>query len=614
MAKKLLATVAGIFLMALLLKGQDPIFTAAAPSVMTSGEQFQYVVEGSSRGEVKLGETSDFQWLGGPYSSYSSQQQLINGKLSRRTIASYTYVFRALKEGSFTFPAATIKVGRKSYTTNAVEIVVNSVASASQGNVPAGASGNAGDDAAVGSTGGSEPVYLRVIPSKKEVFVGEQFVTGLKIFTRVNTRPGSGSGDMPYEGFYKTQLDPDASAQQIEIGGEAYVSQVLQRHILIPQKSGRITIPPFESEWMLQQRVQRQGGRSAFDSFFDDPFFNGVQEVPVTLATLPVEILVKPMPTGAPAGFTGAVGNFTMKAELSAPEVEVNEALSLKITLRGTGNLPLLGEPEVNLPPDHDIYDATRSLKTSLLGNKISGSVTFEYPVIARHAGRYRIAPIQFAWFDPQAGSYRTATTEEFSFTVKKGEQEGVTGTVYMPGVSQESVRDLGIDIRDISREPQLFSPLSFSLFGTWWYRWMYPVLLLLALLLLVLIRLVARRNADLTLVRNRKAGKEARTRLKKADRFRKSESSDSFYEEIGKAIWGYLSHKMNIETSNLSRDMIIGEMTRREVQEETRDEILRILEESEFSRFAPSSEKIDMNKLYEDAASLIRKLENSLK
>jgi hypothetical protein len=444
--------------------------------------------------------------------------------------------------------------------------------------------------------------------------LGEQFVSGLKVYTRVNTRPASSSRDIPYEGFFKNSVDPDETAQQQEVGGQPYVTQVIQRHILIPQKSGKLMIPSYESEWMVQQRVERQGGRSAFDNFFDDPFFNGYQDVPVKLSTLPVSILVKPLPSGAPGGFTGAVGQFTMSASLSASEMEVNEALSLKITISGTGNLPLLGEPEVNLPPDHDLYDVSRSLKSSTSGNQITGSVTFEYPIVARHAGRYRIAPVQFAWFDPKTATYRTATTGEFSFTVLKGENEETTGSVYAPGVAHESVKNLGTDIRDITRKPPLFTAVAASIFGTGWYRWLYPVAIFVTLVLVILIRMVARRNADLSLVRNRKAGRAARSRLKKADRLRRAGDADRFYEEIGKAIWGYLSNKMNIETSELSREVVIEQLDQQEVPEEERIELLRILEDSEFSRFAPTSERTDMNLLYRDAAKLIRKLENSLK
>lgn len=613
MGKKILISLAGLLAFSILLNAQNE-FTASAPPVVNLGEQFHYVVEGSERGEVKLPPMDDFQLLGGPYSSFSSHSQWINGKMTQKTLVSYTFVFMARSEGTFVIPATTVKVGRKEYSSNEVELVVNAAGS---GTAPGAAGGSRQDGSQDGSALGSsedEPVFLRVIPSKRDVYVGEQFVSGLKVHTRVNTRPGSAASDLPYEGFYKLSLDPDATAQQQEIDGQVYVSQVIQRHILIPQKTGDVVIAPHESDWMIQQRVQRQRSNNPIDNFFDDPFFNSYQDVPVTLATLPVTIHVKPLPAGAPVGFTGAVGDFQMNAELSSSEIAVNEALSLKITISGTGNIPLLGEPEVNLPPDHDLYDVSRELHTSTSGNRISGSVTFEYPIVARYAGRFRIAPVQFAWFNPGTGSYHTALTEELNFTVLKGENDAAAGRVYAPGVLGESVRDLGTDIRDISRTAPEFTVLKRSLYGSRWYRIFYPIALLLALVLILLISVLARRNADLTLVRNRKAGKSARNRLKKADRLKKSGDSEKFYEEIGKAIWGYLSHKLNIETSGLSSEVILEELEKKGVGEDLQSGLIRILESSEFSRFAPSHEKSDMNSLYSDAAQLIRNLENVLK
>ena len=620
MKVKLLASALFLILFGTLLSGQDETFTASAPSSVKVGDQFQYVIEGSGRGTITLPPLNYFQLLAGPFSSYSSHSQWVNGKMTKETVATYTYVLRATKEGTNTIRPAAIKVGRKEYQTNEVEIVVN--AGTTRDPNPGAANPNNGNsnqsatpqDSQSADASANDPVFLRVTPSKRAVYVGEQFVSGLKVDTRINTRPASSSKDIPYEGFFKKSLDPDGTAQRQNISGQQYVTQVIQRHILIPQKTGDIIIPAYESEWMVQQRVQRRSSNSPFDSFFDDPFFSGVQDVPTKLATRPVSIKVKPLPSGAPEGFSGAVGDFSMNATLSAEEIEVNEALSLKIIIKGSGNLPLLGEPKVNLPPDHDLYDETRSLNTSTSGNRISGTVTFEYPIVARHAGRFRIAPVQFAWFDPKNEEYHTATTEEFTFTVLKGDSDESQPSVYIPGVMQENVADLGTDIRDISRSSQQFTPLASSLLAAHWYRWTYPMIFLLGIIILILFRLVARRNADLTLVRNRQANKMARARLKKADRLRKSEEAGKFYEEIGKAIWGYLSDKLNIETSKLSREVVVKQLQRQDISESLKDELLRILDDSEFSRFAPSSEKSDINQLYGDAVSLIRNLENSLK
>ncbi len=606
-----------IWIFALLLSGvalsaQDETYKATAPATVRAGEQFQYVVEGSKQGDVMLPEMDGFQLMAGPFSSYSSHSQWVNGKMTMETVVTYTHIFRANQAGTFTILPAIVRVGRKEYKTNQLKITVTGSASqqSSQGGNSQGASSNGSAGSA--DSNGSDPVFLRVLPSKKDVYVGEQLVSALRVYTRVNTRPAGGTKDIPYEGFYKKSLDPDASATRQDINGEQYVTQVIQRHILIPQKTGKLVIEPFESEWMVQQRVQRKSN-SVFDSFFDDPFFSGVQDVPAKLATRPVTINVKPLPPGAPAGFTGGVGNFTMTAELSEDEVEVNEALSLKITIRGTGNLPLLGKPEVNLPPDHDLYDVSHSMNISVSGNQIGGSVTYEYPIVARHAGRFRIAPVQFSWFDHGSGKYRSSTSSEFNFTVLKGDAEDGSGSVYIPGIMQESVEDLGTDIRDITRTLPVLTPVAYSLMDQRWYKMVYLIALLGFIMVILYIRAVSRRNADLRIVKNRKASRSALNRFKLADKYRKSGDEDRFYEEVGKAIWGYMADKLDIETSGLSREGISAELASRNVSPEVMEEFSRIIDESEFSRFAPSSQKSGTEQLYRDAMILVRNLENSL-
>ncbi len=602
---------------------QNDGFTATAPATVNVGEQFQYKVEGSERGEVMLPPLAGFQLLAGPFSSYSSTSQWINGKMTMQTLVTYTYVFRATRAGSYTIAPSTITVGRKEMKTNEVNLEVIPEGETSrgkgQGNAAQGGQaqpeGGQSQEQAEGRVSDEEPpVFLRVIPSRREVYVGEQFVSGLKVFTRVNTRPAGASADLAYEGFYKKSVDADATAQRQDINGQQYVTQVIQRHILIPQKSGEITIAPYQSEWMVPQRVQRRTPGNVFDDFFNDPFFDSFQDRQVSLSTLPVTIRVKPLPGGAPEGYGGAVGSFTMTAELSKDEVSENEALSLRVTISGSGNLPLLEEPEVNLPPDHDLYETSRSLNISTSGNRLRGSVTFEYPIVARHAGRFRIPPVNFAWFDPDAGTYRTVTTSEFNFSVLKGEPVESTGPVFIPGVMQENVENIGTDIRDISRDSQEFSPLSYALMGQRIYRWAYAAIAFLALLAIVSLRLVARKNADLTLVKNRRASRMAHSRLKKADRFRRTGEQDEFYEEVGKTIWGYLSDKLSIETSNLSRDAVLDMLQQRGMGEQVRDDFLRILDNSEFSRFAPTSEKSEVNQLFNEASELIKNLENNLK
>jgi len=606
------------------LQGQDPSFTASAPATVQAGQQFQYTIEGNEQGNVQLPATENFDLLAGPFTSFSSSTQWVNGKMTARNTASYTYILRGNTPGEFTIPPAKITVKKEDYSTNAVQVNVtgtgNPSSSASQG----GQGGQGGQttqgqaDAAsqTGNTG--QPVFLRVLPSKRSVYVGEQFVSELKVYTSVNTRPTGGLKEIPYEGFYKQALEADQVSSRENIDGKMHVTQVLQRHVLIPQKSGKIVIEPFESEWTIPRRVNRQRSGSIFDEFFDDPFndpfFDRYQDVPVTISTEPVTINVKPLPQGAPAGFTGGVGNLEFAARLSADQVTVNDALSLVVTIRGTGNIALLGAPKIDFPPDHDVYETTRSTNISTSGNRVSGTVTFEYPIVARHAGNFRIAPLRFSWFDPTAETYRTVTTKEFTFNVLKGEGTDAGAQIFMPGARGENVENIGTDILDINRGIPLFRPTGITPFSLTGYWIIYIVLTLLFIGTIIVLRTWFRQRADVRLMRNRKASKMARNRLRQADKARKAGDSETFFEEVEKAIWGYLADKLSIEVSSLSRDRVSEVLQGAGISETLQEELIRIIDDSEFSRYAPSSEKSDMDTLYGEAIRLLHNLDQNIR
>ncbi|MEX2371748.1 MAG: BatD family protein [Bacteroidales bacterium] len=593
--------------------GQQTGFVASAPATVQAGQQFQYTVEGSEQGNVELPVLEDFELLAGPFTSFSSSTQWVNGKMTAKATASYTYILRGNTAGEFIIPPAKVSVKKENFETNEVKVtIVGSASSASSGSN----SGNTGTT--TGSSGTSteqieeQPVFLRVLPSRRSVYVGEQFVSELKVYTSVNTRPSGGLKELPYEGFYKHTLEADQTSSRENIDGKMHVTQVLQRHILIPQKAGKLVVEPFESEWTVPRRVNNPRSGSMFDQFFNDPF-DRYQEVPVTIRTKPVAIDVKPLPAGAPAGFTGGVGDLNFTAALSADQVHVNDAINLVIKISGTGNISLIGTPRIDFPPDHDVYETNKSSNVRTTGNRISGTVTFEYPIVARHAGNFRIPPLSFAWFDPVAERYKSVTTDEFIFTVVKGEEIMQSGQIYMPGSRGDDVENIGTDILDISRTVPGFVPIGKSPVTNYLYWLMYVFLLLLFLILVAVIRQRNKQKADIRLLRNRKANKMARRRMKAADKARRMNNSEKFFEETEKAIWGYLSDKLSIEISALSRDRVSVVLKDAGIAETIQSELLRIIDDCEFSRYAPSSEKSDVDTLYRDAVRLLHNLENNI-
>ncbi len=605
----------GLLFLATWLWSQDKEFVASAPASVRLGQQFQYSIQGNEQGQIQLPDLNDFELLAGPFTSFSSSTQWVNGKMNAETVASYTYILRGNLAGDFTIPPSKVKVRKEIYETNSVQVTITGADAPGTQNPISNASGSSNtQNTSEQQQTEDQQVFLKVIPSKFNVYVGEQFVSELKVFTSVNTRPSSGLKEVPYEGFYKQTLDPDQSSSRENINGQIHVTQVLQRHVLIPQKAGKLVIEPFESEWTIPRRVSKSRSGSVFDQFFDDPFFNGYQDVPVTIATRPVTINVKPLPDGAPAGFTGGVGNFNFSANLSTDEVKVNDAINLVVKISGTGNIPLLGEPKINFPPDHDVYETSKSIKISTSGNRVSGTVTYEFPIVARHAGNFRIAPVSFSWFDPTTGKYETVTTGEFNFTVEKGEGTEEGSQIYMPGLRAEKVENIGTDILDIDRSVPDFSPIGKSQLNNTAYWGAYILMLLLFLGAVIFLRLHFRQKADIRLIRNRKANKMAKSRLKIADKARKANDTSRFFEETEKAIWGYLADKLNIELSALSRDKVTTLLQSYGISGAEIKSLLSLLEECEFSRYAPSSEKSEMNALYGDAIKMINNFEQNIR
>lgn len=599
----------------LILQAQQASFVASAPATVQAGQQFQYTIQGNEQGQIQLPAMSDFDLLAGPFTSYSSSTQWVNGKMKAETVASYTYVLRGRTAGEFVIPPSKVKIRKDLHETNEVKVTVTASTTDPVNNSTPASAVNTPSSQNISAEGNDDqPVFLRVIPSRTSMYVGEQFVAELKVYTKVNTRPSGGQKEVPYEGFYKHTLDPDQTSSREVINGEQHVTQVLQRHILIPQKAGKVVIEPFESEWTIPKRVSSSRQGSVFDDFFNDPFFDRYQDVPVTLSTRPVTINVKPLPDNAPASFTGGVGNLKFSAELSAQNVKVNDALSLIVKISGTGNIALIGAPKIDFPPDHDVYETTKSIKINTSGNKLSGTVTYEYPIVARHAGTFRIAPVKFSWFDPTSSKYVTASTDEFTFTVEKGEGDDEGGQVYLPGLRGEEVENIGTDILDISRVIPDFTPIGSSPLKTKAFWLSVGMLFVIFIGLVLFLRIYLRQKADVRLIRNRKANKLARNRLRVAERAKKSGDSEKFYEEVEKAIWGYFSDKLNIEQSGLSRDRVAELLADSSLGADLEDELRRIIDDCEFSRYAPSSEKSDMDRLYSDAARLINKLEQNIR
>jgi hypothetical protein len=582
--------------------GQEEI-KASAPSVVSVNRAFNYTVTANSQGKVTVEPVDGIRVLSGPSQMVSYQSSNVNGRLTTEMTVSYTYMMIAEREGEFTIPPATLKDGRKSLTTN--EVIIKAVAGTANAQGGSG-SGQRSQPAA------PDPVIMRLIPSKTELYEGEQLLVSTRIYVR--SRIENPSLNAPsFEGFWVETLEGENTVRNEVIEGYNYNTQIVQKNLLTAQKKGEITIEPLTLDVTVLNRVQSR--RSAFDDLFDDPFFNDpfdrYERERQIVKSNSLTINIKPLPEGAPAGFEGAVGSFSVNAKMNQDSVQTNNAVSLVVEVRGKGNLNLINPPEVDFPPDLEVFEPKRTENISHSASGTEGRVSFEYVIIPRHNGNYRISPVSFAFFNPSTGRYDGYFSPEFRFIAYGGAESEDEGGVSQPGFFREDVRSLDTDIRFIKLNPGKITAVGSYLITNAWIYAVYLGGILLLVLMLIFWRNKLKKEADIFYVRNKKARKIAKKRLKNAHMLLQKQD-DALFEEILKAIWGYLADRLSVNTADLSRERISEEMEKRGVDPELRDKLWGVVEECEYSRYSPESSGSREN-LYEKAVECMSELEQKI-
>ena len=592
-----------IFLISYSLTAQDVFVKAEYPAAVNAGEQFTVMwTVNAGGGEFTAPSFNGFYKLMGPQTSFSSSTQIINGKMSAQTSYSYVYYLQAVKEGKFVIAPAVFILKNKTYSSDSMHIEVAG-ATAQKQNVTSGGT-NSSNDTEVESSG--RTLFVNLSVNRREVFLGEPVVATVKIYSRVNI---AGINEIKYpafNSFLKSDIEtpPLTSLRQENVNGTIYGSGVIQQFLLYPQVTGEINIDPVQISVLVQQKT-----RGEADPFFGD-FFSSYQTVPKAAESQSVRIKVKPLPGVQPVDFSGVVGKLDLRATLNKESVNVNDAVNFKIIISGNGNLKIASAPILKLSPDIEVYDPkiTDDLKNRLNGT--TGQKSFEYLLIPRHNGDFTIPPVSYSYFNIAAGRYEKLTTEEFHFSAQKVKGQNSGATVY-GGVSKEDVKYLGKDIRFVKSDPGSLKKSDNILVTKQSFYSAYAFSLLAFLLILFLRREHIRRNSDVSLVKNRKAGKVAIKRLHSASVCLKNEEIDQFYDEILKALWGYLSDKLNIPVSDLSRNNAIASLQEQGIEEDMIKNLAEILDACEFARFAPSSSETEAASIYEGASQFIKSVEN---
>ena len=578
-------------------------FKASAPQSVVMGEQFRltFVVNAEGK-ELRVQEMPDFDVLMGPSQSTSYSSSWVNGKNTSETTVSFTYILMPKKEGTYTIAPATIKVKGATYSSNGLSIKV----------LPADKSGKSSSNSSSGTSSATisnDDFFVRMIVSKANVYEQEGFLVTFKLYA---ARPCglSGAKFPEFEGFLAQEIDlPDKQWVQDHYNNRNYFTVDLKQVVLYPQRSGQLTIGKGTYDATIRISTPSKA-RSIFDDFFDS-----YRDMNKQLVSQPATINVKPLPSGKPASFSGAVGNFTMTASLSNDHVKANEAVTVKVKISGNGNLKVLKNPEVIFPNDFDVYDPKVDVDTKTTTSGVTGSKNIEYMAIPRYAGDFEIPAVSFSYFDTKSQSYKNLTSDSFKLHVDKGDNSSATASSVTNYSNKESVKYLGQDIRFLkTRGIHFITRRDDVFFGSFLYYLAYIVPAILFVIFFIMYRNQIKENSDLAKVRIRKANKMAIKRLKNAGKLMQEKKKEAFYEEILKALWGYLSDKLSIPQADLTKDNVEAELAKYGVDELLTKEFMDILNTCEFARYAPSQAPDAMDKLYELTADAIEKMENTIK
>ncbi len=607
-----------VFLAMLLMVGYTAFaqntFTVDAPRVVGQDEIFRVVF--TANGEIENftnPQVTGAEILAGPSPSRMQSTQIINGQRTERLEISYTFIMRPTGEGVAKIGAATATVGGKNYTTKELSIeVVKGEAQQSGQQQQQGVAGGNAQSSQRSSTGevSSKDVFLKLSFSKTKVVKGEPIIATLKLYTRV---PIAGFEDIKFpvfNGFWSQEIETPQNINFVRenVDNQIYNSAVLRRYMLLPQQTGDIAVKPAEMICQVQVRSSYSGGRSIFDDFFD----SGYQVVKKRVSSAEAVIKVSALPAGAPASFGQGVGNFSLKVALSRDSVKAHEAGSLIVTVEGSGNLNLIEAPKVQLPADFELYDVKTSNNYSYGNNGIQGSKTFEYPFIPRSEGVFEVPPVEYSYYDIKSGKYVTLKSLPVEIKVAKGDGQ-VSGGTLMQGISKQAVANLGEDIRYIQQGGAgLVGKGKFFVGSIGFFVAMALVAAIYAVLYFVLQKR-AKLRGDVVRTRNKKANKVARKRLKLAQEYLNQNLRAPFYEEMHKALLGYISDKLAIQFADMQRDTIMETMQGKGVSEANIADFMQVLEDCEMARYSMGGGAGEMSAQFEKAISVISNLEGEL-
>lgn len=576
----------------------------SAPSEVATGSNFQvsYTIANHKVEDFRASSFPDgLEVIAGPYTSTQSSYSMVNGKTSSSQSITYTYTVYASKAGKFTVGPAKAKVDGKAASSSSVTITVSGSAANANGR-PQGGNGRPGSMRKAGTKISGNDLFVKVSASKTRVYEQEPVLLTYKVYTLVDlTQLDVKMPDLT--GFHTQEVPmPQQKSFHLEnVNGRNYRCVTWSQYVLYPQVTGKLSIPSITFNGVVVQ----QTSVDPFEEFFNGG--SGYTEVKHSIVAPGLQLQVDPLPN-KPAGFSGAVGQFAIAASLDQQTIKAGSPLTMRITVTGKGNMKLIKQPVVDFPKDFDRYNPKVSDNTKITANGLEGSMSYDYLVVPRNKGDYVIPSVTFIYYDTSLNAFKTLKTEPIKVKVEPGDGKSASVTDY----SDKTVSD----IRGIKTGSYAKAKAEDSAFyvGSMYYWLMLALPTLVFVLLLVIFRKRAAVNADVVGMRGRRANKVAAKRLKKASSLLASGAQSEFYDEVLRALWGYVGDKMNMPVERLSRDNITENLVSHGIPQSTIDSFLSALDECEFERYAPGDAAGNMTKTYNTAEAAIMDIENTLK
>ncbi len=584
-------------------------FEARAPRVVQVGERFQLVYVVNNKTENPTVDIPEaFRIIYGPSVSQSSRMEIINGQVSQSFTLTFTYLLMAEKEGTFTIPAAKVNHKGKTYQSNPVlvEVVKGEASTAQQGNQRQPQQSQGRRQSAASVTDGD--FFVRIHVDKTSVYQGEAIVATLKLYTTLELNNFEKLEMPKFVGFFKEEIETASQIQlqRENVNGRIYQTGVLARYLLFPQRTGIIEIDPLTVDVIVTERLRTN---DPFEAFFG----GNVRRYKVGSSSPVVKIEVKPLPEPKPVDFTGGVGQIRLEATVSRDQLNVNDALNFRVRFVGTGNIKFLDNPTISFPKEFEVYDPKKDVNVRITQNGASGVVLWDYLVIPRVHGKFTIPAISVSYFDLESKSYKKLTAGPFQITAEGTASQG-TAAQRQTGVYRQNIQDIGTDIRFIQIGNLNLKPSRNYLFGTTRFWAMYLLPLLAFLIYFVIRRKQMIENSDIVRVRNKRAAKVSKTRLKSARKYIKDNKDAEVYDEVLRALWQYLADKLIIDQSKLTRDEILNQMKVRNVDADLIKRVIELADTCEMARYAPTLSKTPAAEVYQQAVELLVQLEKAIK